>query len=372
MSFDSLSSMSKRTLQILCFCVGALLTANSLAEESDTAPTAIDWSYYIPVWLPDLPRATADEPRLPRYDEGKAAQFLDKYAVEWAEKNGCGTCHTTVPALMARPLITSVPGDSAIGTIRTKLLEFSAQHRKESDAWTVPFLIPGASALAINDVESGRALDPRVSELFDYIYAHQSPDGSWPYPDHPALVPFLERDTSYVAILAALAAGYAPGYFAERPGARRGLEQLKEYLRQHLPEKLHNQIVLLWASVRLSGLLTAEQQSAIEKWLLKDQNADGGWTLASFGRWPRHDGAPNDPHGPSDGYATGLATLVLCERGYKEPRAPIRKSLAWIESNQRVSGRWFTRSLYSDQFKNYLSNMATAYDVMALHRCRAN
>jgi squalene-hopene/tetraprenyl-beta-curcumene cyclase len=91
-----------------------------------------------------------------------------------------------------------------------------------------------------------------------------------------------------------------------------------------------------------------------------------------MGTWPRHDGAPNDPHGPSDGYATSLAALALCESGYGKSTAPLRSAIAWLERNQRASGRWFTRSTYSDRFRNYLSNMATAYAIMALDSCGAS
>jgi hypothetical protein len=117
-------------------------------------------------------------------------------------------------------------------------------------------------------------------------------------------------------------------------------------------------------------IAVGSRASGIEKDLLKLQNADGGWTLPALGRWPRHDGAPNDPKGPSDGYATGLTTMTLCEAGYRLQDRPIRNAIAWIETHQRTSGRWFTPSTYSDQFKNYLSNMGTAYAIMALKSCK--
>src|SRR5262249_50740480 len=97
---------------------------------------------------------------------------------------------------------------------------------------------------------------------------------------------------------------------------------------------------------------------------------DGGWALPSLGAWPRHDGAPNDPGSDSDGYATSLAVLALCQRGYSVKDVPVRRAVAWIQQHQRISGRWYTRSLYSERFQNYLSNMGTAYAVMALSTCR--
>ena len=348
--------------------VGALLATPCVAQDANI-PLELDWAVYQKLWLPDLPKATADEPRLPVYSERQAAHFLDRFALEWTRQNQCGTCHTNVPALMARPLIRSVPGQAVSREIRSRMLDYADELRRKFDETTMSLLVPVASAVAINAAESGRALEPRVRELLDFIWTHQSEDGSWIYPIRPYLVPFLERDRTYLAMLAALAAGYVPGYFQERPDAQVHLENLKKFLREHAPASLHHQAVLLWASVRLGGLLEPQQQANIAAALLDHQNPDGGWTLAALGTWPRHDGAPNDPHAASDGYATGLATLVLCERGASANSPPIRQALTWLESNQRESGRWFTRSLYSDGFKNYLSNMATAYAVMAIQRC---
>src|SRR5580658_10933001 len=146
--------------------------------------------------------------------------------------------------------------------------------------------------------------------------------------------------------------------------------KLQTFIRSNLPSNIHDRAMLLWASVRTPGLLDAEERAAYAHSILALQKEDGGWALPSFGGWPRHDGAPNEPDGDSDGYATSLATLVLCQEGYSIKDAPIRRAVTWIRQHQRVSGRWYTRSLYSDRFQNYLSNMGTAYAVMALNGCR--
>lgn len=69
----------------------------------DQAP--VNWDLYQKLWLKDLPRATPDEALLNIYNEEKAKDFLDDTALKWARQNGCGTCHTTIPYLMARPVI---------------------------------------------------------------------------------------------------------------------------------------------------------------------------------------------------------------------------------------------------------------------------
>jgi squalene-hopene/tetraprenyl-beta-curcumene cyclase len=158
-------------------------------------------------------------------------------------------------------------------------------------------------------------------------------------------------------------------YFKGRTEQAARFERLQSYLRNHFPKSLHHRAVLLWASSRIPTLMSDSQRSDIEHSLLAIQNADGGWTLAALGTWPRHDGAANDPKGPSDGYATALAAIALCQRDSVRDSLPVRNALQWLDMNERISGRWYTRSLYTDRFKNYLSNMATGYALIAMHEC---
>ena len=71
---------------------------------------------------------------------------------------------------------------------------------------------------------------------------------------------------------------------------------------------------------------------------------------------------------PSDGYATGLLLYVLRQTGMPATDEPIRRGVAWLKSNQRESGRWFTRSLNNDK-AHYVTNAGTAFAVLALEAC---
>ncbi len=318
-------------------------------------------------WLKDLPRAEPDEPVLRSYSEEKAEGFLDDTAVKWARQNHCGTCHTTISYLMARPLL---GGDHlAWDEVRAAVSSFAtdrvARHPRDAA------FIAGSTAagLAVGDALSGRTLQPDTRQLLDYMWASQGTDGTWVVPQR-GMLPFLERDPRYLAYLVALGVGYAPHSYDAEPSVKAGLGRLRRFMREHMPNNVHDQTMLLWASVRTPDLLTPEEQASFIRSLLVLQKPDGGWTLPSLGTWPRHDGVPNDPQGDSDGYATSLAALVLCQSGYGLKDRPIRRAVTWIRTHQRVSGRWYTRSLYSDKFQNYLSNMGTAYAVMALKSCR--
>ena len=102
--------------------------------------------------------------------------------------------------------------------------------------------------------------------------------------------------------------------------------------------------------------------------LLALQRPDGGWSLPSLGNWKRRDGSANDKNAPSDGYGTGLTVIVLRQAGLPKDDDRIKKGVAWLAANQRVSGRWFTRSLNNDG-RHYISNAGTAFAIVALKAC---
>lgn len=347
----------------------ATSTGKAASPAYDQAP--VDWDAYQKMWLKNFPRATPDEPVLGLYSEEKAKVFLDKASLKWARQNRCGTCHTTVSYLMARPLIGNASDRAAWYEVRGTVSEFATESVAKHSPIAAFFAASTAAALTVGDAAIGRPLQPDTRALFNYLWASQASDGAWDTPQGGGMLPFLERDRPYFALMVALAIGYAPGRYYEDSSARAGFAKLQKFIRSNPPSSIHDKAVLLWASVRTPGLLDAEERAAYAQSLLALQKEDGGWALPSFGSWPRHDGAPNEPGSDSDGYATSVAALVLCQQGYGTKDAPIRRAVTWIRQHQRVSGRWYTRSLYSDRFQNYLSNMATAYAVMALSSCRA-
>ncbi len=106
--------------------------------------------------------------------------------------------------------------------------------------------------------------------------------------------------------------------------------------------------MLLWPErYGLKLLGDVERQATVEQ-LLQLQKPDGGWNSASLGNWERGDGQPQDMDS-SDGYATGFALFILQQTGIKRTDERIARGLAWLESNQRASGRWHTRSLNRGQ-----------------------
>lgn len=323
---------------------------------------------------PNKPVATASpsEPLAAKFSAGRAMRFLDQIAVDWTKKNHCGTCHTNYAYLMAKPafLVHGAP-DPAMAEVRG-FFEDRVRHWDDPEKGAEPRwdteVVTTASALAINDRLTTGKLHELTRKALDRMWTLQKPDGAWDW--LKADLPPYEYDDYYGAVVGALGVGYAPDGYAEGDLARKGLESLRGYFRKTPPPNLHHEALLLWASTRLDGLMSAEQKAQAIRQLRAMQRPDGGWCLPSLGVWNRHDGSPNDPKAPSDGYATGLVIFVLRQAGIMATDPTLERGVAWLKKNQRESGRWFTRSLNNDK-KHYIANAGTAFAVMALDACDA-
>jgi squalene-hopene/tetraprenyl-beta-curcumene cyclase len=105
----------------------------------------------------------------------------------------------------------------------------------------------------------------------------QRTDGSWDW-NKTRLAP-LEHDDYYGAVYAALGVGHAPEGYARSDAAKEGVARLRVYLRKNPPPDLHHKTWLLWASLKLDGLMTPAQRGQTIKDLLALQRDDGGWNL---------------------------------------------------------------------------------------------
>ena len=176
----------------------------------------------------------------------------------------------------------------------------------------------------------------------------------------------------YGASLAALAVGASPAEY--RSAAEENIKSLREYLRKnYASQKLNDRLILLWASTKLSGLLSSAEQKSIVADALGKQQADGGFSSTDLvSPWTRADKTPLETK--SDGYATGLVALVLQEAAISSQDAKLRSALVWLAKNQESSdGRWLAYSLNKQRDLNtdvgrFMADAATAYAASALTR----
>jgi squalene-hopene/tetraprenyl-beta-curcumene cyclase len=347
------------------------------------------------------------EPAQSMWDPKAAAAYLDRRMEWWASwKNSgrdhgtfCVSCHTAVPYALARPALSATLTGQPAQAERQLMDDVRRRVRlwdKTSPFYPDEYVAPGKTAesrgteavlsalmLAWEDARTGR-LSADTAAAFDHMWAEQHTSGedrgAWSWLDFD-LAPWEDSGAQYYgAALAALAIGVAPENYQSRPQVQAHLQLLRDYLAHHYASQpLHHRLILLWASMKLPGLLDAAERQSLISETLRAQNPDGGWSLSALiarpgesGRLPRN--------ADSDGYATGLVTLLL-ERAATPGTGPqVQRGLIWLVRNQEghggawirgQEGFWVARSLNKRRLPwtnvgRFMSDAATAYAVLAL------
>jgi squalene-hopene/tetraprenyl-beta-curcumene cyclase len=330
---------------------------------SATAPQAAE-----PVTLENVIAPTANdknEALAGQFSLAKAAEFLDSAALDWQKSRNCMTCHTNYAFLLARPKISAdAPAHREVRKYAEELV--TDRWVKDKPRWDTE-VVATATVLAFNDAATTGKLHPTTRAALDKMWTVQREDGGWTWIkcDWPP----MESDDDYGAAFAAVGVGVAPEGYADTPAAKAGMEKLRAYLKANPPPTLHHRAMLLWAATYTPSLITDEERKATIADLRALQHEDGGWSLASLGNWKREDGSPQDT-ATSDGYGTGFVTYVLRRAGATADDPQLARSVAWLKSHQRESGRWFSRSLHKDS-KHFITHAGTAFAVMALAECNA-
>jgi squalene-hopene/tetraprenyl-beta-curcumene cyclase len=307
-----------------------------------------------------------EEPLAKQFSLENAVNFLDNAALQWTDKRGCFSCHTNLAFLYARPMVSAqAPAHDDVRRALEDLV--SKRWPDKKPRWDAEVVV-AAAALAHNDAHTTKELHPLTRTALDRMWTVQQKDGSfrWLKLNQPP----MEFDEHYGVTLAALAVGVAPGDYAQTEQAKKGLSNLRAWLKAHPPANLHHRMMLLWVSSYLDGFATPDEQEAIKKDVLAKQLPDGGWSTASLGDWKRSDKHEQTPN-VSDGYGTGFSIYVLRRAGVPADDPALQKGIAWLKANQRQSGRWFTRSLVDDNNKHYLAHVGSAFAVMAIQACES-
>lgn len=305
-------------------------------------------------------KSSKDEPIAKEFSLARAVDFLDNTALDWTKNRGCFSCHSNFAYLYARPMISAdAPAHQDVRQALEDLV--SKRWPDKKPRWDAE-VVTAAAALAHNDAHTTKKLHPLTRTALDRMWTVQQKDGGIRW--LKLSLPPMEWDDHYGVTLAALAVGVAPDDYANTEQAKKGLDGLKRWLKANPPKNLHHQMMLLWVATYLDGFLSDADKSAVKKALLAKQLPDGGWSASSLGDWPRADGSPQTPD-ISDGYGTGFSLYVLSRAGTPANDTAIANGITWLKSNQRESGRWFTRSLVKDE-THYLTHVGSAFAVMAI------
>jgi squalene-hopene/tetraprenyl-beta-curcumene cyclase len=378
-------------------------------QSSERTPQAVRLAAILSVVL-SLPGCSQDKPApaAALWDPKAAAAYLDRRMQWWigwktsARDHGtfCVSCHTAVPYALARPALRAALGETVASGPEQQLM---SDVRRRVRLWgeTSPFypdqyVGPGKTAeslgteavlsalmLAWDDARTGRLSVDTVT-AFDHMWTEQQTHGdgagAWAWLDFD-LSPWESAAVDaqyYGAALAAMAVGVAPESYQSRPQIQDSLRLLRDYLAREYPtQSLHHRLILLWAATRLPGVLDPQRRQSLVAEVLHAQNADGGWSLSTL---MTKSGNSKLSYRESDGYATGLVTLVLGQTPMPGAAPQVQRGLTWLMRNQQghggswirgQEGFWVSRSLnkwrapWSDVGR-FMSDAATAYAVLAL------
>jgi squalene-hopene/tetraprenyl-beta-curcumene cyclase len=280
------------------------------------------------------------------------------------------------PALSARA---GAPNEEMRKHFVASLAQFAQKMPEEQQQSVAPAqAIYMAAGLAEWDAHVTKKLSPETERALALMFSLQLESGTWGSLD---CWPPYESSAYHLATVAAMAVGTAPGWLAnlQDEKLRARIESLKKYLRSEIPRQDYDRTLLLWAAARLPALLENDQRQQLVEMVFKKQRADGGWSIRSFGepeQWGRGNRAeklrsePELADPPSDGHQTGLALIVLRESEVSPADPRIQKGVQWLLTNQRASGRWWTRSLNSEKW-HFITYSGTAFPLLALSLCDA-
>jgi squalene-hopene/tetraprenyl-beta-curcumene cyclase len=323
-----------------------------------------------------------------------AAAYLDQREATWsawpraARDRGtfCVSCHTVLPYALSRQAVDSALEPNNLAPNERKLVddvtkrvqlwnEIQPYYPSQASASRGTEAVLNAIILASYDARSGK-LSPTTLSAFKEMWSLQQTTGlgrgAWQWIEFNN-EPWEAYDSPfYGATLAAIATGLAPEDYRSSPEIQPNLDLLRDYLHREYPaQTLLNRVSLLWASARIPGLLSPEEQQSILREILSKQQSDGGWSASSLvGTWKRKDKTPLVTK--SDGYATGLVTYALQQVGLGPSDAHVRRGLTWLAQNQSWGGHWNAYSLNKrrlNPFSNpssFMDDAATAYAVLAL------
>jgi squalene-hopene/tetraprenyl-beta-curcumene cyclase len=322
-----------------------------------------------------------------------ARDYLDQRAAWWIgwksaardQETFCISCHTALPYALGRPALRKSLREQGPSENEQKILDNVTKrvrlwkdvlpiYSDEKNGAPKTAEARGTESIVYALVLSRKGvLDADTKTAFDNMWSLQSKNGAWNWLNFHN-EPWEADDSQFWgATLAAIAIGNTPENYRSSAPIRDNVANLTGYLRREREgQSLLNRTFLLWASAKLSGVLTPAQQQEIVREIASKQQSDGGWSTASLlpADWKRRDATALETK--SDGYATGLIALALQTVGVPGSDPHLKEGLNWLVKNQnRDAGSWTAtspnkqRDPASDAGR-FMSDAATAYAVMAL------
>jgi squalene-hopene/tetraprenyl-beta-curcumene cyclase len=327
--------------------------------------------------------ASATERKLDRFSPELARDYLEDGALAWTRANKCVSCHTNGSYMLIRPLLTRYLGrpqdalrEFFVLTLHQQLTAERSTLQSDIGPAQVVYV---AAGLAAWDAYVAHHLSPETEKALGLMLRLQGDKGTWISND---CWPPFESSAFQLATVGAWALGTAPGWLHSENAEqfRTQIDRLKRYLREERPPQGdYDRTAMLWAASELPDLLDANTKMELMAMVSKHQRPDGGWSIRTFAapeQWGKGNRAeklrsePEFANPPSDGHMTGLAIIALRKAGLASTDPQLQRGISWLLHNQRESGRWWTRSLNTDNW-HFVTYSGTLYPLLALALCDA-
>ncbi len=306
----------------------------------------------------------------------KSKAYQDKRNKDWAERNKCLCCHTSLPYVLARGL----DAGSKVNFDKFKALAIEKVENPEARPWyhaddagrnSKPTeAVLNALTLLMHDISSQLPLQAITLKAVDSIFVTLEPNGRLHWLDFN-LQPFeSKKGELWGNSMALLAVEIAKKHSSFEPPAEK-YAKLKAYVFGQKDQlKTQEMAVLLWAnSYATTGkFLTSELSSQFVNQIIEAQNPNGSFyqkTVLGYGNKTENI------------YATAVSLIGMVKAGYgNHPSA--HKAAQWLADSQ-ATGNFLqmgegtvlwnaislnrTNSLLNDRFA---SDYSTSYSVLAL------
>ncbi len=336
-----------------------------------------------------VPSATADEPKVKLFGPASvlaARKYLDDGALHWVREKSCVACHSTGVYLAERPALTKLLGPPSEEVLKDFIETVPTKNGKPRLVRGVKYFGGSIQSVwrSLGLANWDRHVTGKLSDHTDKSLRHTLNCLA----DEGLIKTYSETEIPYITtdfqltVQAARALVTAPGWLATVKDADslERIDRMKKWLRDHEPISDFERAVQLQLSLDMPDLVPMAKRKAAIEMLWRQQLPDGGWStrrMSDLMKW--HEkmdpkvlemirGEPDAANPGSDAYLTAWAIVLLRESGIGKDDARIRKGIRWLKENQRVSGRWWMKSLYRDTY-HYITYISTAVALHALASC---
>lgn len=370
----------------LLLCLASLPIAAAEAPKPKPKPLFQYQSGEIQVSLP-----TASEPRVARFGPESvqaAVHYLENGAIAWVREKSCVNCHTTGPYLSEFPALAPLLG-TPNAEVMADFLQFVPKEIvpvNPTEKNGHPFYPATFTSVwrSLGLAEWDKHVTGKTSESTDRslrdMFQRQSPSGA--FVSHGEVeIPHITTDFE-LSLQAARAIAAAPQWLEQLTDETliTKIHLLKDWLRAPDLKNDFDRVLRLQLAHYFPELVPQAERDAALNLLASKQHEDGGWStrdLSALADWHFEISdavatlittLPDANRPESDSYMTALAIILMRQTGVPSTDPRVQRGIAWLKSQQRISGRWWMHSLYRGNY-HYITYIATMQALKALALC---